>query len=258
MQKIGRDVSAAQYWADKNEQYVAALANSYHAHRLGVVKSLIGQFDPAGKTVLDFGCGDGVMLDHFAGATKIGIEPDKGLISHARARDASATFYLGGPAELAKVPDASIDLVLSLNVNAYMTDAEDRAFYEGVRRALKPGGVLVITHSNELFDLFTLNAYTVHFFETHFGTANARWLLVRPSEPADATYNIRENPLTYGRKLALFGLVEERQEFINYHEKPPLLGKDRAVYRDTLQVPEHDRWKLMFQCSTFGARARKA
>lgn len=252
---IGKDVPSEQYWREENAAYAGRIANDYHTHRLAMVRSLIDPL-PAGSTVVDFGCGDGVMLADFPQATRIGIEPDPELLDIARRAYPDVRFIGGSVGEISEIAERSVDLVLCLNVAAYFTDAEDDLFYRETSRVLKAGGALVITHSNELFDLFTLNAFTVRFFRDHFGTDPAP-LLARPDEPERITYNIRENPLAYAHKLARHGLVEERQGFSNRHAIPPLLDPDLGSkgYPDTLSVPAADRWKLMFTCSTFGSRS---
>lgn len=115
-------------------------------------------------------------------------------------------------------------------------------------------------HSNELFDLFTLNAYTVEFHRRHFG-ADPSPLLTAPGKPERIRFNIRENPLVYRLKLASLGFGEVRQEFAHPHAMPPLLSLgdpdaiNRKHYPDTLNQPEGERWKLLFTCSMFGSRA---
>jgi hypothetical protein len=126
---------------------------------------------------------------------------------------------------------------------------------------VRPGGTLVITHSNELFDLFTLNRYTRAFFERHF-SVDPGSLLAFPDRPSRTTFNVRENPLSYGEKLKPFGFEIDRMEYINRHPAPPLLTADdpddmKRARPNTLNVPTDERWKLNFQCSMFGVRARR-
>ena len=58
--------------------------------------------------------------------------------------------------------------IFALNVLAYLTDTEERKFYEHAKRIIRPNGVLIVTHSNELFDMYTLNRFTVEFYREHF------------------------------------------------------------------------------------------
>jgi SAM-dependent methyltransferase len=253
MKRIGRDIPAAEYWSNEGSGYHSAISNSYHQHRLNVVRSLLVE---APRTVLDFGCGDGVMLADFGSAKRIGIEPDAGLLASARQNFPDATLLHGSVGAMEAVVSDSVDLILCLNVLAYMTDAEDAEFYRQSHRVLRRGGALVVTHSNELFDLFSLNAYSVDFFRRHFG-CDVSSMLTHPNAPDQATYNVRENPLTYRTKLAKYGFLETRQEFINFHEQPPILGKDDTRLRDTLSIPADEKWSLMFRCSTFASLSRR-
>ena len=109
--------------------------------------------------------------------------------------------------------------------------------------------------------MYSLNQYTTEFFASHLVQDRdlrqpLRALITNASESESiTTYNVRENPLTYRFKLARYGFVEHRQEFLNLHTAPPpLLSKDKS-YPDTLSWKEEDKWKLMFICSTFGSQS---
>lgn len=259
--RVGRDISASERWREGGAAYAEAMEGPYHRHRLAVVNDILPQL--AGRTVVDVGCGEGVLIREArrrGAARVIGIDIDPGLLARAEASGAQQ-LVLGGVEQLAEVDRA--DCVLAINVAAYFTAGEDERFYREVARLLQPGGSLVITHSNELFDLFTLNRFTVDFFDAHFG-CDVAGLLTHPAEPDRLSFNIRENPLAYPQKLARYGLVPERVEFVGHHETPPLLcgpvdgdDIDAREYADTLAVPDDERWKLMFQCSMFAVRATK-
>lgn len=260
MKKIGRDISAAEWWVGRADSY--ADTSPYHAHRLSVVTAMIPTL--AGKTSLDFGCGSGMLFPSLldrGSARIIGIEPDPSLARIARDhQDAQITVTDGGLAAFSSVGAAYVDLVLAINVLGYLTDEEDAEFYRSAQRVLKPGGALLVTHSNKLFDLFTLNAFTAEFFTEHF-KVDASPLLSKPTEPDRTSFNIRENPLSYRHKLARYGFREERQEYINWHTKLPLLDPTMAsrqrLFPKTLDMPEDQRWRLMFQCSMFASLSIK-
>lgn len=193
------------------------------------------------------------------GASVLGLDPTPSFVNASRelCRDLGdrVRFEVGSVPELTHVPAESIDCLLAINVLHYFSDDEDTVFYRAAHRCLRPGGALVVTHSNELFDLFTLNAFTVDFFDTHFHVDPGA-LLTTPNEPDHLTYNIRENPLTYATKLAAHGFLEQQQEFLNYHPAPPSMLTDESHQgRDTIDWPQRERWKLLFMCSMFGSRA---
>lgn len=256
--RVGFDISSQDRWRAIGAKYAGDLGGPYHEHRIAVIKALLP--DLSGKRLVDFGCGEGVMIREakaMGARAVVGIDIDAALLDMAKGSGA-ASILQGSVAELEKVGRA--DCLLAANVAAYFTDAEDETFYREARRLLPAGGSLVITHSNELFDLFTLNAFTAAFHQRHFGV-DVRPLLAKPDEPNRLTFNIRENPLSYPDRLAALGFRVERMEFINFHPEPPLLTTidyddiNSREYLDTLAVPAAERWKLMFQCSMFGVRA---
>jgi 2-polyprenyl-3-methyl-5-hydroxy-6-metoxy-1,4-benzoquinol methylase len=258
MKRVGKDISAARRWEDVASSYAAEIDAAYHAHRLNVIRAL---FPPlAGKTVLDFGCGDGVLMAEAlarGASSVIGLDINETMIALAQARAPAGRCHRGGVERLSEFGGA--DCLIAANVLAYMTDDEETRFYRAAAQVVPVGGHLVVTHSNALFDLFTLNAYTVDFFRRCF-EADPTALLAHPDKPSRSSFNIRENPLSYGAKIARYGFREERQEFINYHAMPPLLSGEnpddmKRARPDTLSWPEADRWRLMFQCSMFGSRA---
>ena len=88
---------------------------------------------------------------------------------------------------------------------------------------VKPGGWLLVSHSNELFDLFALNAGTAGFFRRNFDPDVA--LLLATADQENPTYNVRANPLSYADELHSRGFEERARAFFNLHPLPPrLLG----------------------------------
>jgi hypothetical protein len=71
---------------------------------------------------------------------------------------------------------------------------------------------LVVTHSNKLLDLFTLNAFTAAFHERHFA-ADVCSLLANPEVPSRLTFNVRESTLSCPDRMAALGFRIERMEF---------------------------------------------
>jgi ubiquinone/menaquinone biosynthesis C-methylase UbiE len=262
MKRVGKDISSVERWEERAASYEAGIGGAYHAHRLRVVKSMLPIL--SGETVVDFGCGDGVLAAEARSRKAdriIGCDPNALLIGKARSKLVDAEFHQGG-VEILEQLDANVSgCLLAINVLAYLTDAEEERFYRAATRIVRPGGCLLITHSNALFDMFTLNAFTAGFFERNFG-CDAKGLLQFPQKPQRLSFSIRENPLAYAHKLAQFGFRETRQEFMNFHAVPPLLSTedpddmDRAR-RDTLDWPAAERWKLAFQCSMFASASMR-
>lgn len=263
MKAVGRDIASHDRWETAARIYSDEISTPYHQHRLAVLRAVLPEL--AGRSVVDFGCGNGVVMDMAQGLGAVsvrGIDLEPAFVEMANSV-VPGDHLVGGVEQLANIDRC--DVLISANVLAYLSDEEERRFYAEAARLCD---VLVVTHSNSLFDLFTFNAYTVAFFKEHFGS-DVSGLLAHPSEPDRVSYNIRENPLAYGDKLAGLGFRLEQMEFINYHSAPPRLSDEDArdwhdtsgarqrymegTFADTLAHAE--KWKLMFQCSTFAARA---
>lgn len=271
MKKYGDDVHSGDSWEQMAQDYSDVLKNDYHHHRLAVIDRLMpAELYREGTKIFDFGCGDAIHFDQFLnkGVEISGMDISSKMIELAKGRlgkDASGSeiVAVGGAAEMAKLQSAQFDAIFSFNVLAYLTHQEEETFYEQARRILKPGGFLIVTHSNELFDMFSLNQYTLNFFARHF-LSNQEHIIKLPELLSDSvdksnilTYNVRENPLSYKFKLEKLGFIEQQQEFINLHLAPPaILGKNKS-FPDTLSMSPDDRWKLMFTCSTYGSRSMR-
>ncbi len=270
--KVGKDLAASQRWNDAAESYANHIEGVYHAHRFDMINRLLDTDDLTGRKAIDFGCGEGVFMEELAKrkATVWGCDICDQLIQQANQRIGSlgdvAQVERGGVEALVDLEPSSFDYLFALNVLAYMTDEEEKTFYEQAQRVLRPGGVMIVTHSNELFDLYTLNKYTVEFHRTHFTLSDEAHsiesLLSHPDKPTRSSFNIRENPLRYKFKLAKYGFEETRQDFANLHPCPPLLMDvadfddiDSRDYTSTGDWRDEDRWKLMFMCSMFGSRS---
>lgn len=264
-------------WGELAQDYIEDMENPYHRHRLRVLSSMIPEraLRP-GARILDFGCGDGCFLPPFlkAGARVWACDKEEKMIRAARERLDRQDLCLdenflrcGGTELLAGFEPESLDGIIAFNVLAYLDPDEEAEFYTQACRIVKNGGFLLVSHSNELFDLFSLNSYTASFFIRHLLYDPTRAgripeLLRRADHPSDekaAPLAVRENPLNYGFKLAKHGFTEIRQEYMNWHEAPtPLLpGGDNAcegrTFPDTLDLPESERWKLLFTCSMFAS-----
>jgi 2-polyprenyl-3-methyl-5-hydroxy-6-metoxy-1,4-benzoquinol methylase len=269
-ERVGTDIASAAYWEDETKNYIDALHGPYHRHRLAMIEALCEGYDFHGSKCLDVGCGEGIFAKYLAdrGAEVEGFDINDEMIRGAKAQFGThpkMRYRIGGVECMQNYAENGFDFIFALNILAYLNPAEEKTFYCEAARILKSGGTLVITHSNELFDLYTLNRYTVDFFRKHFSKTqdqDVSELLTNPAKPTRTTFAVRENPLSYRFKLSAYGFEEKQQEFAHYHEQPPLLMPNRdpddinsREYFDTLDWPEADRWKLMFMCSMFGSRS---
>jgi SAM-dependent methyltransferase len=129
-------------------------ATSYHTIRRWIWRAL-GEFrrngditefyDPAGKVVLDYGCGPGYLtkylFDH--GALHVtGIDVSEGEIEQARLRAAREDFenrsrFLVADAHATGLSDDSFDLIVGESILHHL---DLRVALEEIRRILRPGG----------------------------------------------------------------------------------------------------------------------
>jgi 2-polyprenyl-3-methyl-5-hydroxy-6-metoxy-1,4-benzoquinol methylase len=267
--------SGSARWNKVAKTYLDSFEGPYHANRLEMVRALVEGIEFGEQRCFDFGCGDGVFMEWLAKRRAVvsGADINKTMITTASARLSGLGERLlllreGGVSVMKEIETGSFDFVFALNVLAYLEADEEGVFYGQARRVLRQGGQLVVTHSNELFDMFTFNRYTVQFFARHFSfgsnQTDVSQLLAHPDKPSRSGFAVRENPLNYGVKLAEQGFKEERQEFAILHELPPLLTPEidfdainTRNYPTTTNWPARDRWKLMFACSVFGSRATR-
>lgn len=260
--RIGLD-----YYDTVANSYIDTINSKYHIHRLSTAFDLIKNVDLKNKICLDFGCGEGVFCEMLAkrGAQVIGFEPSEIMLQAARTRLKNYTNVVlvqGYAEDFLKYQVKNVALVTCINTLAYLTCNEEAIFYKAAMMKTNKDSLLLVTHSNELFDMFTMNKYTVEFFEKYFLPKNTNkknaGLLKYPSDPDRKKFNIRENPLAYKYKLKQFMFEEIKQSYCMYHSVPPLLDVsfdpddiDKREYINTLNLQQEINWKLMFQCSIF-------
>ena len=103
--------------------------------------------DPAGRQILDIGCGDGALACTLAarGAVVTGVDPDPTMLAAARGRAERAgilTTFVAGSVDRLPFPDASFDVVVAVTVLCFVPDAAGAV--REMARVLRPGGRLVI------------------------------------------------------------------------------------------------------------------
>jgi 2-polyprenyl-6-hydroxyphenyl methylase / 3-demethylubiquinone-9 3-methyltransferase len=139
-------------WWDER-QPLSAIRTAINPVRLeyftGVLRRL--GVDPAGKTVVDIGCGGGLFAEEFArlGAHVIGVDPSKPSLDTARAHAAAMAFsidYRAGTGEQLPVDDASVDIACCVDVLEHVNDLD--AVIAETARILRPDGVYLFDTIN--------------------------------------------------------------------------------------------------------------
>ena len=254
--------------------------NTMNAVRLKISRDLLKKYTLG--NLLDIGCGGGNTTYSFLkdGWDAIGVDFSANMVKEANAfikskhgkdnliRQASAT-------DLSIFPNASFDVVLCLGVLYYVKDVNKA--YSEIFRVLKPGGIFLCSHQNELFDLFTFNKYTMRFFRNHvfplvYSEQSKREvdleflvksLITNPEEPKkhnqgssrDALLTYPENPLTFPSKMKSHGFkVNNVPYYHGFHLMPPLAMKKDPhlkVESEKKQYELRNDWRGLFMAAHF-------
>jgi len=113
--------------------------------RTEIVLKLCGRLE--GKTVLDYGCGDGKFTNTLvkANALKVfGIDISQNAIGFARKLVPMADFMVSNGGRL-EYSDNYFDVIFSLDVIEHIPDNDRESVLVELKRALKPGGKLILT-----------------------------------------------------------------------------------------------------------------
>jgi ubiquinone/menaquinone biosynthesis C-methylase UbiE len=116
---------------------------------------------PAGKDVLDIGCGGGGLVRELtaAGARASGLEISEAQLATARERDdGRGARYLVGRAEALPLPDASMDLAIFMRALHHVAPSELTAALREARRVLRPGGAVYVAEPLAEGDFFALTS----------------------------------------------------------------------------------------------------
>jgi len=122
------------------EQYQKDIRNILK-HR--EIESVLVSFPP-GAWILDVGCGVGHVLQNISpGFRKIGMDYSIESCKLSRAGGVGGGIVLNGSISEIPVHDASIDLVICLEVLEHLED--DRKALSEISRVLKPGGKIILS-----------------------------------------------------------------------------------------------------------------
>jgi 2-polyprenyl-6-hydroxyphenyl methylase / 3-demethylubiquinone-9 3-methyltransferase len=139
-------------WWDEREP-LSALRTAINPARLdyfGRVLRALG-VDPAGKTLVDIGCGGGLFAEEVArmGARVIGVDPSRSSLETAHAHAVAAGLgveYRTGTGERLPLDDGSVDIACCLDVLEHVDDID--AVISDTARVLKTGGLYVFESIN--------------------------------------------------------------------------------------------------------------
>jgi len=144
----------------------------------------------AGLSVLDIGCGGGLVCEPLArlGASVTGIDPAAENIAAAKAHASAGGLdiaYEGTTAEELASRGQSYDAVLLLEVVEHVPDVP--AFLKGVAPLVKPGGVMILSTLNRTLKSFALAIVGAEFILRWLPVGTHQWQrFVTPEELASA------------------------------------------------------------------------
>ena len=150
-----------------------------------------------GLTLLDVGCGGGVLCEPLArlGATVTGLDPAPTNIAVAKlhaARGGLAIAYRDETVESVAAGPERFDVVLAMEVVEHVTDAD--AFVAACAQAVKPGGLLVMATINRTLRAFALAIVGAEYVLGWLPKGTHSWeKFVTPDELTDA---VEANGLT--------------------------------------------------------------
>jgi SAM-dependent methyltransferase len=259
-------------------------------YRIQLISQLLPEL--GARRILDAGCGTAEPLLALLrlGLDARGFDFSEGMVRQAK-RKLSQNGFDPELAQVADVTDMEIvsrfgagayDCVVANGILPYVEDLESA--HRNLAALVKPGGHFVSAYSNELFNLSTLNRFTVDFHRRNFIenlsavssvkeelAAGVEALLARPDEPREIEHSARDqvylradNPLSIGEDLRCFGLEQVDIMFYKYHAFAPLLRdvseNVRKIFVGQSRAYEVDRardWRGYFLASTFIIVCRK-
>lgn len=238
--EMAEDYEKNSYFLDK--KYYPA-----NYFRLKIIKDNISEYLLKGK-ILDAGCGTGILLSYLVkkGYECAGTDISLRMLKQARINAGKIPLVQTSLDDLSMFEDNYFDCVFCLGVFPYIPENRERKCYGELNRVIKSGGYLITAHSNEFFDLFTFNKYTIRFFERNFfpmlkkidqklnfGNFKNRLssLIKNHDKPTnfnkkrsgrDLIFTKPENPLLYKDKIKKYDFNSLETFYYGFHCLPPL------------------------------------
>ncbi|MCX7022158.1 MAG: class I SAM-dependent methyltransferase [bacterium] len=159
----------AEEWRSKAEGLGSTEVNVIEQRNRYVLA--IADENPAMRSFLDVGCGTGELVCHVArrGVDAVGVDYAQEMIDLAsqKAIDEAVTqakFMCCSIFDF-EIPSKSYDLISANGFIEYISQQEMNTFFDLVTDALAPGGSFVVGSRNRLFNLVSMNDFTLQELE---------------------------------------------------------------------------------------------
>ncbi len=258
-----------------NDYYDVKEGNPYK-HNLVVLKSILKNYNSS-KTLLDLGCGTGIPLLEFLklGFSAKGCDFIERAINFTKQNlkkhgfDECSVFYLDIE-DSTTLTSEKFDIITSVGLFPHVIN--DKQALQNTKSMLNDHGTVLIQYRNDLFNLFTLNAYSEIFFKRliefdtlpdtfktlldDFYAQNLSTLAINSQFGLISKFH---NPLTIENQLYKpMGFEIKDIHFFHYHRLPPIFQThDNELFRklsDDMENPSD--WRGHFLASSFIVEAQ--
>lgn len=247
-----------------NEQYAyfSSFSESWLRHAKAYTDLMVQRFGFNEKSrVVEIASNDGYLLQYFKekNIPVLGIEPSGNCAEVAikKGIPTEIKFFGVKTAEELKSQGRQADLLLGNNVLAHVPDIND--FVEGLRIALKPGGIITMEfpHLLRLIDEGQFDTiYHEHFSYLSFSVAEKIF-----AKHGLVLFDVEELP-THGGSLRIYGrheadterAVTERANALREREREFGLGKKKTYqeFKKKVEKVRADLLKFLKQCKAEG------
>ena len=137
-----------KYAGMSNDEYLNATFASLIESRENIYQKILKPYLNPDDTVLDYGCGPGLLARVTAPRVKkiFAIDISSGAIACAKIVDAveNVEYLVANEKGLRSIPDSGLDAVYSFAVIQHLTNDVFEKVLENCRKKLRPGGLLIL------------------------------------------------------------------------------------------------------------------
>jgi len=167
------------HWWDEGGPF--GILHRLNPLRMEYLLSQIG--DVKGKTILDVGCGGGLICEPFArlGAQVTGLDADENAIAAAKEHAAESGLDISYIHDAVEGHDGHYDVVMALEILEHVNDPA--VFVRDCVARLKPGGVFLASTLNRTAKSFALGIVAAEYVMGYVPRGTHDWKkFIKPSE----------------------------------------------------------------------------